>query len=315
MIISASYKTDIPTFYGEWFMRRLRAGYCKMINPYGRQVYAVALDRPSVSGVVFWTKNIHPFLKHLPEVRDRGYPFVIQHTINRYPRTLESSVVDAQRSIESAWRVRELFGGRTLVWRYDTIVSSSLTPAEFHEENFRTLAADLEGATDEVVVSFAQSYKKTKRNMDAAAKASAFTWYDPSDDEKRELLRNLVRIARQHRMQLTLCSQRDYLIDGVEDAKCVDVHRIESLAGSSIRARLKGNRKDCGCFESRDIGDYDTCPHGCVYCYAVQNREIALSRFRRHDPDSEFLFEPPPSVVRDPGPADGALLPLFRERT
>jgi hypothetical protein len=86
MIISASYKTDIPTFYGEWFVRRLRAGFCGMVNPYNRQAYRVNLDRGSVDGFVFWTKNVGPFLKYLPEVQARGFPFVVQYTINAYPR-------------------------------------------------------------------------------------------------------------------------------------------------------------------------------------------------------------------------------------
>lgn len=306
MIISASYKTDIPTFYGEWFMRRLRAGYCKMVNPYGRQVYRVPLDRSSVDGFVFWTKNVRPFLKHLPEVRERGFPFVVQHTLNRYPRALETSVVDAERSVESAWRVRELFGPKALVWRYDTVVMSSLTPPEFHIENFRWIASRLEGATNEVVVSFAQAYKKTKRNLDAAALDNGFTWHDPSVEEKRHLLHQLVREARDRKMTLTVCSQRDLLVEGSADTKCVDAQRLSDLAGGTLKARLKGNRKDCGCFESRDIGDYDTCPHGCVYCYAVQNRELALQRFRKHDPDSEFLFAPSERAAQADGdPKDG----------
>src|SRR5947209_16652032 len=84
MIISASYKTDIPTFYGEWFMNRLQAGYCKMVNPYGRQIYTVDLSPEKVDGFVFWTKNIGPFLKYLPEIRDNEYSFIVQHTINGY---------------------------------------------------------------------------------------------------------------------------------------------------------------------------------------------------------------------------------------
>lgn len=307
MIISASYKTDIPTFYGEWFSRRLQAGYCKMVNPYGRQVYGVALDRRSVTGFVFWTKNVGPFLKYLPEVRERGFPFVVQYTINGYPRALETSVVDAQQSVESAWRVRELFGRRALVWRYDTILLTSLTPEGFHQDNFKRLASRLEGATDEVVVSFAQMYKKTKRNLDQAAEHEDFSWSDPTPDRKRSLLRQLALIAREHRIQLTVCSQRDLLTDGTEDAKCVDVHRLQDLAGGALQARLKGNRKECGCFESRDIGEYDTCPHGCVYCYAVQNRELALTRFRKHDPASEFLFEPEGAAA----PPRSGTLPLF----
>jgi hypothetical protein len=239
VIISASYKTDIPTFYGEWFMNRLRAGFCRVVNPYNRQVSRVALDRPAVDGFVFWTKNVAPFLKYLPEVRERGYPFVVQHTINGYPRQLETAVVDVERSVEAAWRVRELFGRHALVWRYDTIVSSSLTPAEFHIENFRRIASRLEGATTEVVVSFAQVYRKTLRNMNVAAREADFQWRDPSEDEKRDLLRTLLVCAREHRMQLTVCSQRSLLIDGALDAKCVDAERLRDLAGQTFRARQR----------------------------------------------------------------------------
>lgn len=315
MIISASYKTDIPTFYGEWFMRRLRAGYCKAVNPYGRQIYRVALERSAVDGFVFWTKNIAPFLKHLPEVRERGFPFVVQYTINGYPRALETSVVDAEKSVESAWKVRELFGPLALVWRYDTIVVSSITPLDFHVENFRRLAARLEGATNEVVVSFAQIYRKTKRNLDAASRDADFTWTDPSVEEKHRLLRMMVREARGRRLQLTICSQRDLLVDGADDAKCVDAKRVSAIGGAALNAKLKGNRRDCGCFESRDIGEYDTCPHGCVYCYSVMERSVALARFREHDPDSEFLFQPPMHVIETvtDDASSGKTLPLFKE--
>lgn len=313
MIISASYKTDIPTFYGEWFVRRLRAGYCRMVNPYGRQIYTVALDRESVDGFVFWTKNVQPFLKYLVEVRERGYPFVVQYTINGYPRALEAQVVDAERSIASAQRVRDLYGPRVLIWRYDTIVMSSLTPFDFHVENFRRIADRLHGVTDEVVVSFAQVYKKTKRNLDAAAEREGFAWDDPPPEEKRRLLDVLLAIARDHRMQLSVCSQRDLIVDGAADARCVDAERLKAISGSALTAKLKGNRKDCGCFESRDIGEYDTCPHGCAYCYAVQNRDLARARYRSHDVDSEFLFAPPDGVAPDSPASRSRQLPLFEK--
>lgn len=99
MIISASYKTDIPAFYGTWFLRRLHAGYCKMVNPYGRQVYTVSLTRNEVDGFVFWTKNIGPFLDPLREVQRLGYPFLIQHTITGYPRALERRVLDSTHTV------------------------------------------------------------------------------------------------------------------------------------------------------------------------------------------------------------------------
>ena len=296
MIISASYKTDIPTFYGEWFISRLRAGFCLSVNPYGKQVYRVALDRRSVDGFIFWTKNVGPFMKHLGEVSDRGYPFIIQHTITGYPRQLESRVVDWQQAVEHAHQVRDAFGPSVFVWRYDTILFSSLTPIDVHIANFARLAASLQGCTDEVVVSFAQGYRKTIRNLDEAATAAGFSWEDPSLEAKRELLTHLVNVAANHGMRLTVCSQRAYVVEGAAEAHCSDARRLERVAGARIRAKPKGNRPECGCFESRDIGEYDTCPHGCVYCYAVQNRNVALQRFRAHDPGSPFLFAPPPDV-------------------
>ena len=290
MIISASVRTDIPAFYGTWMMARLAAGYCLARNPFSQKPYRVSLLPGDADAFVFWTKNIGPFLKHLPEVRDRGFPFLVQHTLNGYPRALETSVIDARRTAESARSLASAFGPKVLVWRYDTLVFSSLTPAAFHLENFGRLAESLRGATDEVVISFAQLYAKTRRRLDAAAKAENFTWWDPPAEEKRALASQLADIARGNGMRLSLCSQKELLAPGVHEARCADADRLADIAGRPILARLRGNRPPCGCFETRDIGDYDTCPHGCVYCYAVRSPELAVERFRRHDPNSEFLY-------------------------
>jgi Domain of unknown function (DUF1848) len=298
MIISASYKTDIPTFYGEWFMNRLQAGYCKMVNPYGRQVYTIDLSPDAVDGFVFWTKNIGPFLKYLPEIRQRGYPFIVQHTINGYPRELEFRVINYTHTIEHMKKIAGEYGPDVAVWRYDPIIISSLTPVNWHRRNFETLAQSLEGATNEVVVSFGQIYKKTRRNMEWASREFGFEWSKHEAmtwDAVRNLVTELAQIASAHGMSLRVCSQQALLIPGViEEARCVDADRIERVSGKAMlgKTRQKGNRKECGCFASRDIGEYDTCPHGCVYCYAVQNRELALQRYRAHDPSSEFLFAP-----------------------
>lgn len=263
-----------------------------MVNPYNRQVIPVSLSREDVDGFIFWTKNVGPFIPHLSEVQSRGFPFIIQHTINGYPRELEAAVVSAERSVENLKCVAGTFGSSVCVWRYDTIIISSLTPVEFHLRRFEELAKALEGVTDEVVISYVHLYAKTLRNMKDAANEHGFSWIDPSIEEKRDLTVKLVEIARAHRMQLTICSQREYLVEGAGDARCVDAARLERVGGTKIRASLRGNRKECGCFASRDIGEYDTCPHGCVYCYAVRNHELAQRRFKLHKPDSEFLFEP-----------------------
>ncbi len=278
-------------------MNRLRAGYCKMVNPYNRRVIRVSLHRDTVEGIVFWTKNVGPFLKHLPEVKERGFPFILQHTINGYPRALEQAVVDAPRAVEQLREVSDTFGPRVCVWRYDTIINSSLTPREYHIETFARLAKSLEGATDEVVISFAHLYQKTLRNMEKAAKEHGFTWSDPSDEWKKALATELASIASVHRIRLTVCSQPQFIMPGCYEARCVDADRLADVVGSPVKACLKGNRRECGCFESRDIGEYDTCPHGCVYCYAVKNQDLAKTRYKQHDPHGETLFPLGPGDV------------------
>lgn len=287
MIISASYKTDIPTFYGQWFINRLRAGYCKLLNPFNKRVSVV--DFTEADAFVFWTKNLGPFIEHLPEVWERGYPFVVQYTITGYPHSLERAVVRPEDAVRHMHDLRERYGRRVGVWRYDTILATSLTPYSWHVDNFRSLASEMAGATDEVVVSFAQMYRKTERNLEAAARDHGFEWTDPEHDEKQELALDLADIALAYGLRLTMCGQRELLTPGILDARCIDAERLSEVAGHPIRAKLEGHRKECGCYASKDIGAYETCPHGCVYCYAVTDTHKARDRFREHDPNSEFL--------------------------
>ena len=127
--------------------------------------------------------------------------------------------------------------------------------------------------------------------MKAAESEHEFDWYEPELDEKRSLLTELVDIAADNDIKLSICAQRELIVDGASDAKCVDADRLIEVAGEDFVSKQKGNRKECGCFTSRDIGEYDTCPHGCVYCYAVRNKKLALNRFQEHDPEGEFLYK------------------------
>lgn len=297
MIVSASYRTDIPAFYGSWFQNRFRAGYAKVVNPYGRQVSTVPLRR-GVDGFVFWTRNARPFMGVLAELRRAEMPFVVNYTVTNYPRALESAVIEASRAAANIRVLAAEFGPRAVVWRYDPVVFSSLTPPPFHGDNFARLADALVGAVDEVVISFAALYKKTARNLDAAARAHAFTWGDAADADKRGLAAQLVELAAERGLRLSVCSQEAYLVPGAHAASCVDARRLEDVARGwgltrAIVARIKGNRPGCLCHESRDMGEYDTCPHGCAYCYAVGSRSLAKRRYGAHDPRGEFLFPPP----------------------
>jgi len=288
LIVSASYRTDIPGFYAEWLMNRLRAGFCRVANPYGGRVHEVSLRPADVDGFVFWTRNLRPLLPHLDAVR-RVAPFTVQFTVTGYPHSLENSVIAAEEAVAQLRELRRRFGPRGAVWRYDPVVLTTELNAEIHAANFVVLARGLAGIVDEVVLSVVHPYRKTTRNLDRAASRHGFAWHDPPIEEKRDLLARLAAIAAEHRITPTLCSQPDLLVRGLAEARCIDAERLSDVAQCPIGMRESGNRPGCRCALSRDIGAYDTCPHGCVYCYAVSDRTRAVRNFRAHDPAAETL--------------------------
>ena len=185
------------------------------------------------------------------------------------------------------------------------IIASTLLMLRPTIENFQRIADALSGITDEVVVSFLQLYRKTKLNLDSAAESSSNLWWNPAVEEQRDMAAQLSTLATDRGLQLTICSQPE-LLTIQRPSRCIDSTRLTDLAGHHVGAITKGNRPGCECAESKDIGDYDTCPHGCVYCYAVRSKQIAIDRFKKHDPDSEFLFP------RAEGDSDPKILPIKR---
>lgn len=296
MIVSASYRTDIPAFYGQWFRNRLRAGAAQVRNPYGGPAFTVPLTGPDVDGFVFWTRNVNPFLSVLDEVRDRtGLPFYVHLTITGYPQALDAATIPAVRAMEQLATLAARYGHGTAVWRYDPVIVTSLTPPAHHRAAFASLCRHAAGAVDEVVLSVAHIYRKSARNLAAAAAAHAFTWSDPPTADKCGLLADLAAIAADHGITATLCGQPELRTAGLGEARCIDADRLARIAdqdgkGAPIAAARKPHRPRCGCWSSRDIGAYDSCPHGCVYCYAVASGERARRNRRSHDPEAPFLL-------------------------
>jgi nucleotide-binding universal stress UspA family protein len=289
VIVSASYRTDIPAFYGDWFARRLAAGFCTVKNPYGSAPYRVALRGSDVDGFVFWTRNARPFLPVLDDLAEQGTPFVVQYTITGYPAAIDAATPPTAHAVATARDVATRYGVDTLVWRYDPILLSAATPLESHMQAFDPLAAALAGACNEVVVSFAHFYRKSVRRLDAAT--PPLSWRDPTEPEKAALLHTLNASAQAHGMRLTLCTQPDLVdvVPGVGAARCIDDARLSRIAGRTVGAREKGNRPGCRCAETRNIGTYDTCAHGCLYCYAVRNPDAAQRAVAGHDPRGATL--------------------------
>lgn len=264
MIISASKRTDIPAFYAGWFIEHFKAGYFPIPRA-GGACSKIWLAQGVVDGFVFWTKNVAPFMEALALVAQQRYPFYVQYTVNDYPKELEPHVPSVAESVSNIKGIRTAYGVDAVVWRYDPIVITPGMPAAWHVDNFRALAKSLYGATNEVVTSFAdiRIYKHVRRRM------ADMKWLELTTTEKTTLASNLAAIAKQYDMRFTLCCETD--VQGVCPARCVDVGRLERIAGHSILGKPGPCRVGCGCVANVDIGGYNTCGHGCRYCYATND--------------------------------------------
>lgn len=285
MFISASRRTDIPSHYSEWFMNRIRAGFVLVRNPVNpRQVSRVSLSQDVVDGIVFWTKNPIPMLDRLDGLS--GYMYCFQFTLNAYGAEAERGIPSKNAQLVDAFRrMSDKIGPERVLWRYDPIFVSSKYTVEYHLKYFEALARRLAGYTGQCTMSFLDVYGNTARNM---APLHART---PSEQERAVLAAGLAEIAASYGLRLRSCAEPDSLRRyGIEPASCVDARLFEKLLGCRLEAtRDAAQRPNCGCAGSVDIGEYDSCKNGCLYCYATQSQSSAAANARRHDPRSPLL--------------------------
>ena len=281
MIISASRRTDIPAFYADWMVRRLREGYCTVANPYSRnQVTWISLKPEDVDAIVFWTRNPRPLMPYLDELDSRGYQYYFQYTILGYPRELDPKSPPAATAIETFRELAEGLGPNRVIWRYDPIVFTGITSPAFHEENFRRLAESLRGYTRRVVVSIVDMYRKIeKRLKELAGTPAAVRPCDAGDFGP--LMCRLAELAGENGMEIVSCAEEvDLRPFGILPGKCVDDRVIAEAFGIEVpKTKDPAQRKACGCVVSRDIGMYESCLFGCRYCYATKSFDQAKANY------------------------------------
>jgi len=303
MIISASRRTDIPAFYAEWFMNRLQEGYCLVPNPFNpKQVARIPLVPESVDAIVFWSKNPAPMLRFLSKVEDMGYRFCVLFTVNAYPKALEPNLPPLAERISTFIELSERLGPRRVIWRYDPIILSNRTDASYHRKAFDDLCRQFAGRTKRVITSILTLYRKTLRNLAPLEKQGYIFDKDPRrNPEAEKLFTHMAASAAEHGLEVFACAeQRDYTHLGIKPSSCINAGLIRELWGIPVSSKKDpGQREHCGCALSRDIGMTDTCPHGCPYCYSTINPEIALRRYKSHDPNSTAIIGNPEASEND----------------
>ncbi len=309
VIISASRSTDIPTFYSDWFVNRWDKGYIKWINPFNQKPVYVSFEKTRV--VVFWTKNPKPMFKHMDFLNERVKNFYFQYTLNDYDKEgFEEKVASVENRINTFKELSEMIGKEKVIWRYDPLILTQDIDVDELLRRVKRIGDELHNYTKKLVFSFADIgvYRKVQNNL----KETHYIEFDKNTME--EFARGLQELNREWGLELATCSE---LIDlkqyGITHNKCIDDDLMIELfpedkelmdflgvkpanlfttERKELKLKDKGQRKECGCIKSKDIGQYNTCPHGCNYCYANTSKKVAYRNYElsRHNVDKETIL-------------------------
>jgi len=290
-VISVSRRTDVPAWYADWFMNRVRAGFAQYRNPFGGQMHEVSLRPDDVMAFVFWSRNYALLLPYLPELDERGYNSYFHCTLTDYGAPLEPHAPPTEQVIETFHALANRYSPKYMLWRFDPIIFSENMPPEGILERFGRLAGKLKGATERCYISLVDPYQKVQKNVASLIKQGWWGEEPPEVEVIQAFAAQLAAIAQRNGITLHACCETVFSgIDGIQQAHCVDPLLLAQLFPQKFHAlRAAPTREGCGCFASRDIGAYDTCVHGCVYCYANASHAKALARFNAHDPQRPYL--------------------------
>lgn len=286
MIISASRRTDIPSFYTDWFLNRVKAGYVYVRNPMNaRQISQISLSPEVVDGIVFWTKYPAPMLNRLDALKD--YIYYFQFTLNSYGPDVERNVPSKNNVVVPAFkRLSDLIGPDRVIWRYDPIFFNETYTMDYHIHYFEELSKRLSPYTKKCTISFLDFYRNTAKNM------AALTPVSPSVEQQIHLAKNIADIAHSYGLLVDTCAEGiDLQQYGIEHARCIDDRLLERLIQAPLGLKKdKYQRLECGCMESLDIGAYNSCRNGCRYCYANFSENTVGTNCTKHNPDSPLLI-------------------------
>jgi len=285
MILSVSRRTDIPAFYSEWFINRIKEGFVYVRNPFNaKQISRVKITPDVVDCIVFWSKDPLPLIRHL-EALDK-YSYYFQFTITPYDRDIEVNLRNKKEIIDTFIELSKLIGKDRIILRYDPILLSDRYTLDFHMRSFERLCERIATYTERVVISFLDDYKKVGRNL----RHINLKRIDNEDIQK--IGEQFSKTAEEFNLEIGTCAEPwDLSAYGIKHGRCIDSELIERISGNKLKNLKKdGNRSACLCHECIDIGQYDSCIHGCLYCYANVNKELAIRNNLSHQPLSPILF-------------------------
>lgn len=285
MILSVSRRTDIPNYYSDWFINRIKEGFLYVRNPMNQhQISRILLSPDVVDCIVFWTKNPANMMEKLKYLQN--YVYYFQFTLTGYGKDVEPNLPNKRGELIPIFkRLSEKIGKEKVIWRYDPVLISRRYTMNYHLKAFEEIAGNLADYTEKVVISFIDLYSKTQRNT------RELDIRRMTNEEIMSLAGQMAQIASKYHLTIESCAEQINLQElGIRHGSCIDRKLIEGILGCKlIVEKDKNQREECGCFESVDVGTYNTCPNGCKYCYANFNDNRVKDHVKLYDQDSAIL--------------------------
>lgn len=321
LIISASRSTDIPAFYADWFFHRLKVGYSAWTNPFNGKKLFVSYNktrfivfwsknpRPLLNHLNFLKeRNIGCYIQFtLNDYEKEG---------------LERGVPKLSERIDTFKQLVDNLGMGRVIWRFDPLILTDDISIDTLLSKIERIGDQLKGYTEKLVFSYADilSYRKVKANLEKNH-IPYHEWTEPQMLVFAEILAELNRKwgytlatcgekvdLQQFGIEHNHCVDDNLIVRlAYNDKELMDFLKVKifpmpepNLFGESEPLpkdaiillnntyathgdnRDKGQRLFCGCIVSKDIGEYNTCPHLCEYCYANSSKEIAVRNWKEH---------------------------------
>ncbi len=329
LIISASRSTDIPAFYADWFFHRLKQGYSAWTNPFnGVKSY---VSYKNARFYVFWSKNPKPLLEHLDELKHLNCYIqftlndYVSECLEKGVPPLDERIQTFKHLVEELGKGRVIWRFDPLILTDKITIDDLLRKVENIGDQLKGYTEKLVFSFADI-----ERYKKVKSNLiKNHIQYSEWTKEQMVDFAQKMVLLNKTNgwnyklatcgeIAKLDGIEHNQCIDDNLMIRfAYKDSMLmkflkVDIHNIDNtLFGVNtipsdaimLNARQyaikqkdnhdKGQRfaEGCGCIVSKDIGEYNTCPHLCEYCYANTSKEVAIRNTNSHkeNPYSENI--------------------------
>lgn len=292
MILSVSRRTDIPFFYSEWFLDKLKKEKIAIKNIYNNSIYEYDLNTKNIDCIVFWTKDSLNFDKCLDYLEEKKFNFYFQYTLNNYPKIFEPNVRNINDRIKTFKELSNRIGKNKVIWRYDPIIVSNITDLEYHKKNFLYLINEIGDYTEKIIISFIDIYSKLIHTFNELKRNENIEIIDiiKNKIKLKELCEFIVLEAKKRNIIVESCAENvsEY---GIKSGSCIDGNFINKTFNLNNKFNKDYNqRKECGCIKSIDIGVYDTCLFNCSYCYANMNIEKRKENFKKINNNNIFLL-------------------------